>query len=54
MGEIVNTRAMKGYMIPILTPFNRDGSVDEGAMRRNMSYLIDEGIHGITLTGSFG
>ena len=47
-------REMKGYIIPILTPFNRDGSIDEQAMRRNISYLIDEGIHGITLTGSFG
>ena len=45
---------MKGYLVPILTPFNRDGSVDEGAMRQNISYLIGEGIHGITLTGSFG
>ena len=47
-------REMKGYIVPIFTPFNQDGSVDHGAMRRNMSYLIDEGIHGITLTGSFG
>ena len=47
-------REMKGYIVPIFTPFNRDGSVDHGAMRHNMSYLIDEGIHGITLTGSFG
>ena len=45
---------MKDYLVPILTPFNRDGSVDEGAMRQNISYLIGEGIHGITLTGSFG
>ena len=47
-------REMKGYIVPIFTPFNEDGSVDHGAMRHNMSYLIDEGIHGITLTGSFG
>ena len=47
-------REAKGYMIPILTPFNKDGSIDEKGMRQNISYLIDEGIHGITLTGSFG
>ena len=47
-------REMKGYIVPIFTPFNEDGSVDHGAMRHNISYLIDEGIHGITLTGSFG
>ena len=45
---------MKGYFVPIFTPFNQDGSLDEQALRHNMSYLIDEGIHGITLTGSFG
>lgn len=47
-------KEMKGYIVPIFTPFNRDGSVDEGAMRQNMSYLIGEGIHGITISGSFG
>jgi len=47
-------KEMKGYIVPIFTPFNRDGSVDEQAMRQNISYLIGEGIHGITLTGSFG
>ena len=47
-------KATKGYIVPILTPFNSDGSVDEQAMRTNVSYLIDEGINGITMTGSFG
>ena len=45
---------LKGYFVPIFTPFNRDGSVDEQAMRDNIAYLVREGIHGITLTGSFG
>ena len=45
---------MKGYFVPIFTPFNRDGSIDEVAMRHNISYLVDEGIDGITMTGSFG
>ena len=45
---------MKGYFVPILTPFNREGSIDEAALRTTISYLIDEGIHGITVTGSFG
>jgi 4-hydroxy-tetrahydrodipicolinate synthase len=47
-------RDLKGYFVPIFTPFNRDGSIDERAMRRNISYLIEEGIHAITMTGSFG
>lgn len=28
---------MKGYFVPIFTPFNRDGSIDEAAMRQNIS-----------------
>ena len=47
-------RGMKGYTVPILTSFHEDGSIDEEAMRQNISYLIEEGIHAITLTGSFG
>lgn len=47
-------KEMKGYIVPIFTPFTRDGSIDETAMRQNISYLVGEGIHGITLTGSFG
>jgi len=47
-------KEMKGYIIPILTTFNRDGSIDERAFRQNISYLIDEGIYGISVTGSFG
>jgi 4-hydroxy-tetrahydrodipicolinate synthase len=45
---------LRGYIMPLLTPFNADGSVDEQGMRTNIAYLIGEGIHGITLTGSFG
>jgi len=47
-------RDMKGYFVPIFTPFNRDGAIDTKAMRENIAYLIGEGIHGITITGSFG
>lgn len=45
---------LHGYIMPLLTPFNVDGSIDEQGMRTNISYLINEGIHGVTLTGSFG
>ena len=45
---------IEGYLVPIHTPFNKDGSIDEKGMRGNISYLIEEGIHGITMSGSFG
>ncbi len=31
--------------MPLLTPFNADGSVDEQGMRTNIDCLIGEGIH---------
>ena len=45
---------LEGYLVPIHTPFNKDGSIDEKGLRGNISYLIEEGIHGITMSGSFG
>lgn len=45
---------MKGYIVPLLTSFNRDGSLDERAMRENISYLVSVGTHCITMSGSFG
>ena len=52
--EQTRPKKLRGYMMPILTPFNRDGSIDEAGMRQNIAYLIKEGIHGITISGSFG
>jgi len=45
---------LKGYIVPIFTIFNKDGSIDEEGMRSNISYLIKEGIHGIAIAGSNG
>ena len=47
-------KEMKGYITPILTPFDKNGKIDGQAMRQNISYLIEEGIHGIAISGSFG
>lgn len=49
-----HSAAHRGYIMPMPTPFNADGSVDEQGMRTNISYLIREGIHAIMITGSFG
>src|SRR5678810_1006081 len=38
----------------LVTPFNRDGSVDEAAIRALVDWQIDEGIHFLVPCGSTG
>jgi 4-hydroxy-tetrahydrodipicolinate synthase len=38
----------------LVTPFNSDESVDEGALRVIVDYLIDAGVHGLFPSGSQG
>jgi 4-hydroxy-tetrahydrodipicolinate synthase len=41
-------------MVPILTPLTPDERVDEVSLRRLVSYLIDNGVHGIWAAGTTG
>ena len=41
-----------GIVVPVVTPFNRDESLDEGALRVIVDYLIDAGVHGLFPAGS--
>lgn len=47
-------KKIEGYIVPIITPFTKDNKVDYDGYRKNMEYLIDQGIHGICVQGSFG
>ena len=38
----------------MVTPFAEDGSVDEGAARKLARYLIENGSHGLVLSGTTG
>lgn len=44
----------KGVFPPIVTPFTRDGGIDEAAFRRVIDRQIAEGVHGIIVAGSTG
>ncbi len=46
--------ALKGIVVPIVTPFYSNGDVDEGKLRWLCSHLIDVGVHGIFPAGSTG
>jgi 4-hydroxy-tetrahydrodipicolinate synthase len=44
-----------GIVPPMVTPFKDDDSIDEGAFREEVNYLIETaGVHGLAVTGSTG
>ena len=47
-------REIKGVIVPILTPLNSDETVDKNSLRRLVNYLLDNGVHGIWVSGTTG
>lgn len=45
---------LKGVFLPILTPYNRRGDIDEAAFRRNLRRFLKEGVSGVLVAGSTG
>ena len=45
---------IRGVIVPILTPLNNDETVDKNSLRRLVNYLIDNGVHGIWVSGTTG
>ena len=45
---------IRGVVVPILTPFNPDETVDVESLKRLVDYLIDNGVHGIWVSGTTG
>jgi 4-hydroxy-tetrahydrodipicolinate synthase len=48
------SKRLTGCGTALVTPFNADGSVDEGALRALVDWQIDEGIHFLVPCGSTG
>ena len=48
----MDTTFIKGIIPPIITPINNDESVDEGALRDHIDFMIAGGINGILAFGS--
>jgi 4-hydroxy-tetrahydrodipicolinate synthase len=44
----------KGVFTALVTPFNKDGSVDEKALRDFVEFQIENGIHGLVPMGTTG
>jgi 4-hydroxy-tetrahydrodipicolinate synthase len=47
-------KALGGIIVPVVTPFHRDETLNERGLRRLVQYLIAQGVHGIFACGSQG
>ncbi len=45
---------LRGIFLPIVTPFNRRGGIDEGCFRENLRRYVEAGLAGILVAGSTG
>src|ERR1700730_4391151 len=45
---------LKGSIVPLVTPFRSDGSFDENTLSRLVDWQIENGSHGISVTGTTG
>ena len=45
---------LKGIIVPVVTPFNKDESINESGLRRIVNFLIANGVHGLFPSGSQG
>lgn len=43
-----------GMIPPVITTFREDGSIDESRIIREMDYVLDAGVHGLSVSGSTG
>lgn len=45
---------LQGIIPPMATPFTESQAVDVAALRREVRFLLDAGVHGLTISGSTG
>ncbi|MBR7046725.1 MAG: dihydrodipicolinate synthase family protein [bacterium] len=50
----MNTDHIKGVIVPIITPIDKEERIDEVRMRRQVDFVIDGGLDGILAFGSNG
>ena len=43
-----------GIIPPVTTPFDASGDLDEGALAGQCRWLLERGVHGVTVAGSTG
>lgn len=50
----MNIDFLKGVIVPIITPIDKEEMIDEKALRDQVDYVIEGGLHGILAFGSNG
>lgn len=45
-------KEIKGIVVPVVTPFHRDESLNEAGLRTIVNYLVEHGVHGLFPCGS--
>jgi 4-hydroxy-tetrahydrodipicolinate synthase len=50
----MDTSRLRGSIVPIITPFDDAGQIDEGTLERLIDWQIASGSHGISVTGTTG
>jgi 4-hydroxy-tetrahydrodipicolinate synthase len=45
---------LKGSIVPLVTPFDEEGGLDEGAFRGLVRWQVESGSHGVSVAGSTG
>ena len=45
---------VRGMVPTVLTPFDEDEQIDDVALRAQVRYLLEAGVHGLLVLGSFG
>lgn len=50
----MNKEKFKGIIAPVITPFTKEGMIDEDLFREEVRYLLNTGIDGISPGGSTG
>src|SRR5687768_12203467 len=51
---MARTQTFQGAFTAIITPFSRDGKVDEERLRTNVAWQIERGIDGLVPVGTTG
>ena len=49
-----NPFQLRGVFVPLVTPFDSRGDLDERALERLVEYLIEAGVHGLFVGGTTG
>lgn len=50
----MDSEKLKGSIVPLVTPFLSDGSIDETRLRSLIEFQISKGSHGISVAGTTG